>query len=238
MATDPAAGVDAAPLGAPTRRELMLVLGAAVALALLFRAVPALDLAAAGAFLGPDGFAPAKAGINGAFYWLGDTGAKLLYVVLSALAVAALLGAPRLRAWRARLTFLWLALALGPGLLVNVVLKVEVERPRPYQVVELGGPQAFVPAFAVPPPGASGASFVSGHAAIAFFVGALGWVFPRRRHGWLLAGAAAGILMGLTRMSAGAHFLSDVLFAGVAVHLTATLAGWAVVRLLPADAGG
>jgi len=163
------------------RRELLSVLGVAVALALLFRLVPALDLAAARAWLGADGFAPAKSGINGAFYWMGDTGAKLLYVGLSLAAVAALLGVPKLVAWRARLTFLWLALLLGPGLLVNMTLKVQVERPRPYQVVEFGGPQAFVPAFARPPMDSSGASFPSDHAAIAFFLIALAWVQPRRR---------------------------------------------------------
>jgi lipid A 4'-phosphatase len=157
---------------------------------------------------------------------------------LSAGAVGALLGAPRLVRWRARLTFLWLALALGPGLVVNVVLKVEVERPRPYQVLALGGPQAFVPAFAQPPPGASGASFVSGHAAIAFYLIALAWVFPRRRRDWLLAGATFGLLMGATRMAAGAHFLSDVVFAFFAVYFTAALAAWLVARLLPADAVG
>jgi lipid A 4'-phosphatase len=214
-------------------------LAAFVALALLFRLVPALDLWVAGLFhdagQGAAGFAPAKAGVNGAFYWLGDTGAKLAYVALSAAAVAALLGAPGLRRWRARLSFLWLALLLGPGLLVNVVLKEEVERPRPYQVVELGGPQAFVPAFAPSPPGADGASFVSGHAAIAFYLIALAWVFPQRRRRWWVVGVAFGAAMGLTRMAAGAHFLSDVVFAYFAVHATAALAAWIVARLLPPD---
>lgn len=214
------------------------MLAAAAVLALVFRFGSALDLGAARAFLGPEGFAPAKQGLNGAFYWTGDTGAKLLYLLLSAAAVGALLGAPRLRAWRARLTFLWLALLLGPGLLVNVVLKVEVERPRPYQVVELGGPQAFVPAFARPPATARGASFVSGHAAIAFYLITLAWLQPRRRRAWLMAGAAFGLAMGATRMSAGAHFLSDVVFAGFAVYFTAALAAWLVAKLLPPDAAG
>lgn len=219
------------------RRELQFVLGAAVLLALLFRFVPAFDLSVARAFFGPDGFAPAKLGVNGIFYRLGDSGGKLLYVSLSIAAVGALLGAPGLRAWRTRLAFLWLALALGPGLLVHLVLKDEVERPRPYQVVEFGGPQAFVPAFSVPPPTARGASFVSGHAAIAFYLIAFGWVFPHRRRDWLLAGLGFGMVMGVTRMSAGAHFLSDVVFAGFAVYFTAALAAWVIVRLLPPDAG-
>jgi len=218
-------------------RAAALWLAAFVACALLFRAVPALDLAAARAFQDAAGFAPAKSGVNGLFYWLGDTGAKLLFLALTGAALLALLGAPpRLRAWRARLTFLWLALALGPGLLVNVLLKEQVERPRPYQVVELGGPQAFVPAFAHPPPGASGASFVSGHAAVAFYVGALAWVFPRRRRAWAVAGIGFGLAMGLTRMSAGAHFLSDVVFALFAVQACSALAAWLVARLLPPDA--
>lgn len=218
------------------RRAAAAWLAALVALALLFRFVPALDLAAARAFQGAAGFAPAKSGINGVFYRIGDTGAELLFVGLSVAAVLALLGAPRLRAWRARLAFLWLALLLGPGLLVNVVLKEQVERPRPYQVVELGGPQAFVPAFAPSPPGAAGASFVSGHAAVAFYLGTLAWVFPQRRRAWTLAGIGFGLAMGLTRMSAGAHFLSDVVFAWFAVQACAALAAWLVARLLPPDA--
>ena len=223
------------PSGTP-RRELLFVLGVALVMAVLFRVLPVLDLAVAEVFLDPEGFASPRLGFNGAFYWLGDAGAKLLYVGMSLAAVLALLGVPRIRAWRSRLVFLWLALLLGPGLLVNMVLKTEVERPRPYQVVELGGAQAFVPAFAVPPPGSAGASFVSGHAAIAFYLGTLAWVFPRRRRAWLLGGAGAGAVMGFTRMSAGAHFLSDVVFAGVAVYLTAALAAWLVARLLPPDA--
>lgn len=219
------------------RRELQIVLGAAVLLALLFRFVPALDLSVARAFFGPDGFAPAKLGVNGIFYRLGDSGGKLLYVSLSFAAIGALLGAPGLRAWRTRLAFLWLALALGPGLLVHLVLKDEVERPRPYQVVEFGGPQAFVPAFTVPAPTARGASFVSGHASIAFYLMTLAWLFPRRRRDWLLASTAFGLAMGATRMSAGTHFLSDVVFAGVAVYFMTALAAWVIVRLLRPDAG-
>jgi lipid A 4'-phosphatase len=209
-----------------------------VACALAFRTIPALDLATAAALREAFGFVEPRRGLVGAFYWVGDTGAKLLYLALSLAAVLALLGVPRVRAWRARLAFLWLALLLGPGLLVNVVLKEGVERPRPHQVVELGGPQAFVPALSAPPPGADGASFVSGHAAFAFWAGALAWASPRRRQRWLWTGAAFGAAMGLTRMLAGAHFLSDVVFAFFAVHACNALAAWIVARLLPPDPDG
>lgn len=217
------------------RRELLLVLVAAVALALLFRLLPELDLVVARAFFGPEGFAPAKQGLNGVFYWIGDTGGKLMYLGVSFAAIGALLGVPRLRPWRTRLAFLWFALAFGPGLFVHLVLKEEVDRPRPYQVVEFGGPQPFVAAFAPAPSTAHGSSFVSGHAAIAFYLIALAWVFPRRRRDWLLAGAAFGLAMGATRMSAGAHFLSDVVFAGFTIYVTVALAAWVVTRLLPPD---
>ncbi|MFP5392787.1 MAG: hypothetical protein ACLGI6_14765, partial [Gammaproteobacteria bacterium] len=41
-----------------------------------------------------------------------------------------------------------------------------------------------------------------------------------RRRRWLAGGVAFGLLVGAVRMAMGAHFLSDVLFAGLIVHFT------------------
>ena len=217
------------------RQRRSWLFGSLVALALLFRCVPQLDLAVAGLFYDETGFSSAKEGLDGIFYWIGDTGAELIYLALTFAAVAALLRVPKLVGYRFRLVFLWAALLIGPGLVVNLGLKQWVDRPRPTQVADFGGTEEFRAAFDLTPSGGHGHSFPSGHAAFAFFLMALGWVQPRYRRRWLLASIVAGAVMGLTRMDAGAHFLSDIVFAFYAIYGSTTLAWWAVARVLPPD---
>jgi len=61
-------------------------------------------------------------------------------------------------------------------------------------------------------------SFVSGHATSGFIlmaVGLMGSVATRRR--WMWIGLAWGAIVSLARIAEGGHFLSDTLFAGLAV---------------------
>ncbi len=59
---------------------------------------------------------------------------------------------------------------------------------------------------------------MSGHAALAFWVTAFAFLFPvGQRRPLLVMGVVFGLLMGLARMAEGAHFLSDILFAGIIV---------------------
>lgn len=222
------------PLPGSRRAWLRFAL-AFVALALLFRLVPQLDLAVAGLFHDALGFSPGRTGVNGVFYWIGDRGAKFLFVALTLATLGALLRLGWLGAWRRRLAFLWLALFIGPGVVVNLVLKEHVDRPRPAQVVEFGGQQAFRPAFDWTNTRAEGHSFVSGHASFAFFLMALAWVDARRAPRWFAAAAAFGALMGWSRMDSGSHFLSDVVFAWFAVYACCALSWWLATRLLPPD---
>ena len=56
---------------------------------------------------------------------------------------------------------------------------------------------------------------------------AFGWLAaPAVRRRWLVAGAAAGALMGLARMFPGGHFLSDAIFAWFAVYFTLWFTEW------------
>ena len=112
--------------------------------------------------------------------------------------------------------FLLLALLIGPGILVHLVVKENWDRPRPRQVQEFGGHKDFIPAF-IPAamikdqPG-NNKSFVSGHAAMGFYLMVLGWVF--RRRSWFYAGLVVGSVVSLGRIIQGGHFLSDVVLAG------------------------
>lgn len=121
-----------------------------------------------------------------------------------------------------------LAVMLGPGLLVNGVLKPLWGRPRPAQTVLFGGPHPYEHWWQ---PGdiGDGRSFPSGHAAMGYVLVLGTCLVPPHRPAWLrglvLAGALAyGSLLGATRVIQGGHFLSDVLWSGsLMCFLVATL---------------
>lgn len=129
-----------------------------------------------------------------------------------------------LRRHRRTFALLFLTLVIGPGLLVNGVGKEHWGRPRPREVVEFGGRESFLPVGAVDWDG-KGESFPSGHASTGFYFFALCFIWRARRPRAAAAGAAgaivAGSLLGFQRIAVGAHFLSDVLWSGGIVYLTA-----------------
>lgn len=95
------------------------------------------------------------------------------------LALPVILGALGLGLWSWRLcrpvlgidprraAFVVLALALGPGLVVNAVLKEHVGRARPAQLETFGGEASFSPAWTLSDQCAENCSFVSGDVAAA-----------------------------------------------------------------------
>lgn len=132
--------------------------------------------------------------------------------------------------------FLLLLFVLGPGLLANVVLKNEWGRPRPIQTRQFGGDQPYTPPLVRTKLSKQNRSFVGGEAASFFAIGfGLALVRPARRKLYLAAGCAGGLLVGLVRIARGGHYLSDIVFAGVFMALTAAvcyLAMAGVMRLL------
>jgi lipid A 4'-phosphatase len=118
--------------------------------------------------------------------------------------------------------FFAVCLGIGPGLVANVVMKDQWGRARPSQVVEFGGHKLFTPALIPARQCARNCSFVSGEAAsifVVFYAAAL--MLPRWSLALVAIGTFGGLGAGLVRMSQGAHFLSDVIFAGVFMALTA-----------------
>jgi lipid A 4'-phosphatase len=112
--------------------------------------------------------------------------------------------------------FLIVSLVLGPGLLVNVVLKDHWARPRPGMVTDFGGDMTFRPWW--DPHGACtyNCSFVSGETSSAVWLAAPALLVPLPWRYAAFAGVAvyaAGI--GVMRLLLGGHFLSDVLFAAI-----------------------
>ncbi|GIL38558.1 phosphatase PAP2 family protein [Roseiterribacter gracilis] len=115
------------------------------------------------------------------------------------------------RLTRPLLLFVVLTIAIGPGLVANVVLKDNWGRARPNQIAEFGGTKRFSPAWAVSDQCAKNCSFVSGDASFAVALVALAWAWPvgvqRRRWAWRIGAFAA--VVAFMRMARGAHFLSD-----------------------------
>ena len=112
--------------------------------------------------------------------------------------------------------FLIVSLALGPGLLVNVVLKEGWARPRPGMVTEFGGDYTFMPWW--DPRGGcdSNCSFVSGETSAAVWMAAPAMLAPPLwRYVALGAAGLYGIAFASIRMLTGGHFLSDVIFAAI-----------------------
>lgn len=106
------------------------------------------------------------------------------------------------------------AIVIGPGLLVNGLLKPQMGRPRPTDIVRYGGTDRYVPLLQVSD---KGESFPSGHAASGFSLTILFYVFYRRKRGlaWTcwFGGMGLGILLSYARLAQGGHFLSDCLWS-------------------------
>jgi lipid A 4'-phosphatase len=130
--------------------------------------------------------------------------------------------------------FLFLGLVLGPGLVANVVLKDMWNRARPVQVEEFGGHRYYSPPMVISNQCEKNCSFVAGDAAMGFYLQIVAYVVARRFSGPLLmAGMAAGLGAGLLRIAMGAHFFSDVIYAGV--FMTLTIAGLHTAMFGPAQ---
>ena len=122
---------------------------------------------------------------------------------------------------------------VGPGLIVNLLLKDHTGRPRPREITEFGGTEKFI---CVCEKGTTneGKSFPCGHCSMGFYL-AIPYLFLRNRKkvlasSVLAAGVGYGIIIGIARMMAGGHFASDVLWAGLIVWLVA-LCGYYLFRV-------
>jgi lipid A 4'-phosphatase len=131
-----------------------------------------------------------------------------------------------------RLIFLVASVALGSGLLANIVLKDHWGRARPAQIEAFGGPRQFTPAPLMVNECASNCSFVSGHATLGFSFVALAFLLApgALRRSATAAALAVGFVVGLGRMAQGAHFLSDVVYAALLAYGTTALLYWSIVE--------
>lgn len=213
------------------RAIVWLVLAVAAA-AVVFVGFPAIDLAVSEAlFFGERRF------------WLTDSAfavavnkatPKVVWVTAAGIILAMIAGL----VWRVRglefrrMLFLALSFAIGPGLVVNGLLKEFWGRARPNDVAAFGGPAEFSPALIPADQCDSNCSFVSGDVAVAFAFVALAMLMPARlRAAGLVFALLLGTGVAVLRVAQGAHFLSDVAFAALFTLLPIAI----LARLLLAD---
>lgn len=204
-------------------RGIAIFVAAFVAVMGVLVLFPGIDVAASGLFYTP-GIGFSHSAILDAIHE--DLRYFVIGVAVTA-GAAALLWSRRRRA----AIFLLLALALGPGLVVNTVFKDHWGRARPTQVMEFGGTKRLTPAFVPANQCATNCSFPAGDPAVGFFLVAPALLVAgagARR--WAMAGAvAAGAALGVVRLAQGGHFLSDVIASGFLVGGSSWLLYRAVV---------
>jgi membrane-associated PAP2 superfamily phosphatase len=205
------------------RTGLVLALVVAIVVGVLFAVYPRLDLAISAFFYDPH---------SGLFRvnvqpWVlhSRDGARYLVALIAAPAFLAIVGKlllPHRRMLvrgRAAL-FLILTLALGPGVLTNVILKDNWPRARPIDVKELGGTDRFTPWWDPRGDCPANCSFIAGEPSGAFWTLAAAALAPPQWRMAAYAGALTfGAAVGALRIAAGGHFFTDVAFAGVFTFL-------------------
>jgi membrane-associated PAP2 superfamily phosphatase len=157
------------------------------------------------------------------------------FVVLAGMvALYALRRAGRTRRWApngAGVALMILSFALGPGVVVNLVLKDHAHRPRPVHVREFGGDEDFRPVLRFDGTCPRNCSFVSGEGSAAFWTLAPALLAPAPvRVAAIAAALVYGVATSLLRMAFGGHFLSDTILAGLVTWLVIVLCWRGIVR--------
>ena len=184
-----------------SRTGLIVALVLAAGIGGLFAARPDLDLDLAGRFFDR---------ASGHFIGAGQPGIEALrrlamglswvFPAIGAASLALRPFLPRAPLLRPRAAvFVLLSFALGPGLLVNAVLKEHWGRPRPVAVTEFGGELAFVPWWDDRGGCRSNCSFVSGEGAAASTLAAAALAPPAWRPLAYAAALAFGAATGAIR---------------------------------------
>lgn len=214
------------------RRLGLLIIGLAGITGIVFTLDPRLDLQVTSLFFNdathtfPAASDPLALWLRGKSTWIFTA----FVVGVGAVAVARLVLPNRVFPIPGRpVIFLVLTLALGPGVLVNGLLKEHWSRPRPGEVIEFGGNLPFVPWWDPRGGCVANCSFVSGETSSATWTVAPALLVPGGLR--VAALAAAGLFVIATsvlRIAFGGHFASDVLFA---VVLTLGII-WAVYGLV------
>ncbi len=113
---------------------------------------------------------------------------------------------------------------IGPGLIVNLVLKENFGRPRPRSITEFNGKYQYENPLAYDA-SSPGKSFPCGHASMGFYFFGIYILFRNSRKFLAALGLSLGLvwggLIGYARMLQGGHFFSDVIWSAALIYLLA-----------------
>lgn len=189
----------------------------AIAIAsLVFLALPAVDIAVSTAFYeSEDGFTARHSAFLRRLREFGPFLVRLIaFAAAGALLVRLFLPSFRKQVDVRAPVFLLASLALGPGLLVNTMLKDHWGRARPRQVDLFGGEAPYTPVWQIADNCDRNCSFVSGEASSAIWLTTLVFLAPatwRKPLAIGIGGLAAAL--SLNRVAFGGHFLSDTILS-------------------------
>lgn len=138
------------------------------------------------------------------------------------------------RKYRKHCAFILLVLILGPGIVVNFILKEQWGRPRPKKTEMFGGEQAYCSALN-PGPRDAGKSFPCGHASVGYLFVVFYFIYRRKRKTaaflWLAFALLFGTLIGYGRVIGGAHYASDVVWSGLIIFFLAWLLYYFIMNI-------
>ena len=220
-------------------RLIAALMVALIAGSLIFYAFPAIDLSTAGLFYDGQTFPIAASrpveALRELLYITEDAGFLLTLVLAFLAARQGTVLNLRCRDWLYQASIF----VLGPGLIVNRILKTFWGRARPYQIEAFGGTKTFSSAWVISDQCATNCSFTSGEMAGATALAICLCLVLRanstrmtpfaRRIGLALI-LAIPLLTAWQRMGAGRHFLSDVVISALIVMLLAALLNRAFYR--------
>ena len=207
------------------RTGLIVALGIAAVVGLVFGFFPQLDLAISEPFYRmtmrglhfPARAYPPTMMLRDFGLWIG---VALVLLPIIALAFKLIVPRRRLLIPGRAIVLLLTTIVLAPGLMANVILKDHWGRPRPIDVTQFGGDQRFVAWWDPRGECPNNCSFVSGDVSGAMWTVAPAALVPPQWRVLAYCGALAlGAGMATLRVMAGGHFFTDVVFAGVFTFL-------------------
>lgn len=205
-------------------RAFLFLLAATAVYAALFLGFPEIDRWAQQGGVGPDGRflladVPWATLVNRSL----DLLMAAMLIAAGRLAIRAALGHPFKGIGLREVGYVAAVFLVGPVLLTNLVFKDHWGRARPTQVEASQGVDIFTPPLVLSDACPRNCSFPSGDAAAAYALLAPALLLPRRwRPLGIAAALAIGSFYGGIRILQGAHYLSDVIFAGLLSALVAT----------------
>jgi membrane-associated PAP2 superfamily phosphatase len=206
------------------RTGLVIALGVAAAVGVLFALDPQLDLRLSALFFGPQ-WPGNWVGIIHPLPLLRHVASWIIAAIAApafvALALKFVLPRRRMLIPGRAAVFMVITLALAPGLIANVMLKNHWARPRPFYVTEFNGKDQFLPWWDPRGSCPDNCSFVAGEPSGAFWTLAPAALVPPAWRALAYTGALVfGAAVGVLRMAGGGHFFTDVVFSGVFTYLT------------------